>query len=236
MATNWADTLRSNIALMDDVANYIDAGGFIWCGTTGGTTNNQTWSPSLPIAAYVTGQKFIGIIGAGLTNTTAAVMNISGLGNKTIKHTDTTSLVGQELQAGNLLALVYDGTNLRMAWPHDSGLVTYTPTPTGFSANPTLVCRFRLIGRRCFLNITTSANGTSNTTGFTIPLPVAAATVASMNWKGWGTGTDNGAYQTNVHAFIASAGTSVTLEPQAGAVLWTAAGTKGATFHINYDF
>lgn len=110
----------------------------------------------------------------------------------------------------------------------------YSPTPTGFSANPTFVAGFTLIGRRCFVDIRTSSAGTSNATSFTISLPITAKTVSNMFWVGRGYGVDNGAYQHNVLAEIGSAGTTMSLSRNDGNV-WTNSGNKSATLHISYD-
>jgi hypothetical protein len=113
---------------MDDVANYIDTGGFIYVGTSSGT-NTVTWTPSPVLQAYVAGQKFIGVLGG--TNTASATFNISSLGAKTVVITaGSTALSGGELASGNVVVFIYDGTNMRLIVPDTPNWNSWTPTLT----------------------------------------------------------------------------------------------------------
>lgn len=82
---------------------------FIWCGTSGGSANAQTLSPSPAITAYAAGQRFSFI--AGYTSSSAATLNVSGLGAKNIYYAPTKSaLKGNEIIAGAIYSVIYDGT------------------------------------------------------------------------------------------------------------------------------
>lgn len=81
-------------------------------GTIAGTANALTLTLSPAVAAYVTGQRFGGILTA--TNTGAATINVSSLGNKSIK----TVVAGSKIEipagylaSGDLLEVLYDGTD-----------------------------------------------------------------------------------------------------------------------------
>lgn len=103
---------------------------------------------------------------------------------------------------------------------------TWTPTFTGFSVDPTVSASYRIEGKKLFIHMTTTANGTSNATTFTITnLPVAPV------------------YQTirlcyitnnNVPAagrYVITAGsTTMTFSATPAAGAFTASGGKGAGF------
>ena len=118
--------------------SQIQDGSYIY-GTTGGTANAQTLTPSPAITAYVAGMKFRVKIGALLTNTAATTLQVSGIaGPKDVKTQAGDALVGYELRAGLIYELVYDGTNFVLltetrgggtwtpAFGFGSGSVTYT--------------------------------------------------------------------------------------------------------------
>jgi hypothetical protein len=55
------------------------------------------------------------------TNTGASVLNLNSLGNKNIVRADGTALVGDDLVAGRLACLTYDGTNFVLVWSQRVG-------------------------------------------------------------------------------------------------------------------
>jgi len=71
----------------------------------------------------------------------------------------------------------------------------WTTTFTGFSANPTsLLNRFNLVGTMCTVTIRQVNAGTSNSTGFTMTAPIAAANPGGVGfYLGMCWGTDSGA-------------------------------------------
>jgi hypothetical protein len=79
--------------------------------TSGGSANAQTLAYTSAPAAYVQGQCF-GFI-AGLTNTGAATLNVSGLGAKNV-YMDGAALTGGEIQAGSVVEVIYDGTQFQI--------------------------------------------------------------------------------------------------------------------------
>lgn len=116
------------------------------------------------------------------------------------------------------------------------GYFAYAPTPTGFSANPTLLAEFTITGVICHVSIFCTANGTSNATTLTVPAPVTAATRAGMSWRGLLTYTrDNNVVQaTPGQALIDSAGTSFSLYKDSAGTAWTSSGNKAFGFTIDY--
>jgi hypothetical protein len=106
---------------------------FLWAGTTGGTADALTLSPSPAITAYAAGQHFRFI--AASNNTGAATAAVSGLTAKAIQNGGD-ALVADDIEAGALYEMVYDGaafqiSRLRLntpatisAQPLDSDLTT----------------------------------------------------------------------------------------------------------------
>lgn len=79
-----------------------------WGGTSGGTANAQTLTPSPAITAYTTGYEIAFI--AGATNTGATTLNVSGLGVKTVKSQKGADLVAGDITTGRTYSAIYDGT------------------------------------------------------------------------------------------------------------------------------
>jgi hypothetical protein len=114
--------------------------------TSAGTANAQTldFSPNIPSYAAMTGKVLVFKVGAALSNTAAATLNIDGLGATDIKRPDGTALVANDLVAGTIAIVVYNGTNFNLLNPAAfsinnfytvSGVVyqkvaTYDATPT----------------------------------------------------------------------------------------------------------
>src|SRR5262245_14983770 len=112
-----------------------------------------------------------------------------------------------------------------------SGWRQWTPTFTGFSADPTsLVFRYRIrADGMCELRMRMGANGTSSATTFTISLPsFTAQTLTNGSWALMcGAVTDNGtASATPGFVTIASAGTTATVNRDALGTAWTNANGK----------
>lgn len=117
-------TARTDAAKVSQVQD----GSYIY-GTTGGTANAQTLTPSPAITAYAAGQKFRVKIGSGLTNTTAVTFQVSGIASpKDLKHHDGSALVGGELKEGMVYELTYDGTNFVMGAGYLENEIVVTKT------------------------------------------------------------------------------------------------------------
>lgn len=113
---------------------------------------------------------------------------------------------------------------------------SYNPTSTGFSSDPTSVtAKFNIIGKQVTYYVLQGAAGTSNSTSFTISLPVDAASTA-RTLKYAAQVMDNGTDQTTPGVAEISNTTSVVDVYKNWAFgSWTASGGKKASFTVIYD-
>ncbi len=111
---------------------------------------------------------------------------------------------------------------------------SYTASVGGFSTPPTMITRFCLKGTSCILNFVSTTNGTSNSTGFTISLPITAKTISNYSWRAQILAVDNGSFANNGTSYIAS-GTAVVKLYINGANNWTPSGNKSANGQITYE-
>lgn len=88
----------------------------------------------------------------------------------------------------------------KLCYPDDFPIwFAYTPTITGFSADPTdLVSRFKLDGTTCTLVLGTATPGTSDATTLTYSLPIQSEILPNEVWVGPAFLVDNGAPVTGV--------------------------------------
>jgi hypothetical protein len=102
-----------------------------------------------------------------------------------------------------------------------NGWQPWTPTLTGWSANPTnVVYRYKQIGKLVHLAIRQLTSGTSNATTKSLTLPVTAATITNMVWDAPCGAVDNGVLlATPARGIVASGGTTITFDKD-----WSAAG------------
>ena len=102
IASGTARTDALSVAQLQD-------GGIIWCGTSGGSANAQTLTPSPAITAYAAGQRFL--FSAGATNTSTVTIDVSGVGAKSIFLSETNSAAtGYMIRQGFLYEIIYNGT------------------------------------------------------------------------------------------------------------------------------
>lgn len=80
-----------------------------------GAANAYVITPAPAITAYTVGQIFS--FKAVNANTTASTLNVNGLGAKTIKNAAAADLVANDILAGQVVILEYDGTNFQMLSP-----------------------------------------------------------------------------------------------------------------------
>jgi hypothetical protein len=85
-----------------------------WGGTAGGTANALTLSIGGAPGSYAAGQRYAFVVAAN--NTGAATLAVNGLDVRSLRRPDGTTLAANDLVAGNLVAVTYDGTNFRLAW------------------------------------------------------------------------------------------------------------------------
>lgn len=112
----------------------------------------------------------------------------------------------------------------------------YTPTLTGFSANPSYYARFRMVGAMIHVRFNCTGNGTSNATTFAVTVPITATGSSDL----WGTtlwsAVDNGATLTVAGRGLLAFGTvTVNLYANMGTGGWTNVNGKQASFDIFYE-
>lgn len=120
-----------------------------------------------------------------------------------------------------------------LGFPND---FKYTPTVTGFSSAPSdHTYRYSVHGRTVYLTFDTSTNGgTSDTTGFTFTLPVAAKNGHSQVWFAIRV-YDNSAFQAAPGmGTVTSDSTAATLYKDGAAAGWTASNLKTARGELFY--
>ena len=115
----------------------------------------------------------------------------------------------------------------------------YTPTLTGFSANPaSAIYRFSVVGGFCNVHVYQGNAGTSNTTGFTISSPFTAYTLANDKWGVTSfIAADNGVILgTPAVASIASGASTIVCYKTTvdTAASWTAANGKLIGFDLRF--
>ncbi len=102
----------------------------------------------------------------------------------------------------------------------------WTPTITGFSAVPAGgFYRYIQIGKTVTLVIYQGSDGTSNSTSFTISLPVTAATIPGMHWTDTCRIVDNTISVVGIWD-VASGATTVGFGKDAAGNVFTASGGK----------
>ncbi len=90
------------------------------------------------LLAYTTGVKLR--FKAANSNTTAVTVNVNGLGAKSIKKNDgATALVSGDIIAGQILEIVYDGTNFQMVSPVGTVSSSSIVSTTSFPPEATLI-------------------------------------------------------------------------------------------------
>lgn len=208
-------------------------GTYSYAGVASGT-NTITASLSQSPGSYTAGLRVF--IVSGGTNSGSATLNLNSLGAITIYNSLTgIALIGGEMLSGSLYELVYYNSLFYLINPRP-GVTTWTPTFTGFSANPTYVATYFRIGNMVTATLRCTADGTSNATGFTVTSPLTAVTRTSAQWSARCHGANsNGVHQADVDVLIASAGTVFTLQVADVVTGWNAAGNKKANFTITYE-
>jgi len=123
-----------------DLVEAIEAGTDFYAASSAGTDSYAiTITP--PITAYTTGMKFRFKTDVG--NTGAATLNVSSLGAKTIKKNNDQDLATGDIEAGQIVDVVYDGTNMQMqsqvAKSGASNTNTFTAGETVTAGQPAVI-------------------------------------------------------------------------------------------------
>lgn len=104
----------------------------------------------------------------------------------------------------------------------------YTPTFTGFSANPTVgKARFTIVGTQCTMVRSLSGAGTSNSTAYTETIPVASVNITNQFWHAFGRCFNNSAYvATPAMGVVFWNSSTLTFNLSGATQNFTASGTK----------
>jgi hypothetical protein len=122
MGSNKLTGLAAGSAATDSATlGQIQAGAYLWGGTAGGTADVITASVSPAITVYAAGQRFIFV--AASNNTGAVTINWNSVGAKAITKTGTTALAADDIVAGQIYVVVYDGTQFQLETQPINGLV-----------------------------------------------------------------------------------------------------------------
>lgn len=115
------------------------------------------------------------------------------------------------------------------------GWFAYTPTWTGFSADPTYAVspRFCVIGTTCFMRGVASANGTSNSANMYMTLPVEAGQSTSL--QNAGRAVDNGAILTSPAMVNFTSGSDSAIWSTQAGTGFTASGAKSVNWNFEYE-
>lgn len=109
----------------------------------------------------------------------------------------------------------------------------YTPTHTGFSADPTVSARFTVKGKTVILKYDVSGAGTSNATGYTVSAPITSANTNSIFVPGYG--VDNVTETAVLVKLAANSSTINIYKGTSASGTWTNSGNKYAYFVISYE-
>ena len=113
----------------------------------------------------------------------------------------------------------------------------FSTTYGGFITLPTQSRKMQAFGRRMRIDVSTTADGESNATTYTMTVPVQAeAGGLPVHISGGNQGLDNGGYEADVLAQISAGSSTISLDTNGGGAGWTASGDKSANFNLEYYF
>jgi len=134
-------------------------------GTDTGTANNYVVALTNQYFSYTAGNVLFFI--PSNNNTGSSVINVKGLGNKSIVQINGNALLAGSLIANQLAELVYNGTSFVLISANSSVTSTFTLATTGFTTVTNPVVTYSVNGNVVTLNFPT-ITGTSNATTFTL--------------------------------------------------------------------
>lgn len=172
------DSDDATVYTWDDLTYKLLDSDTYYSGNSTGSSNAYALSNSIPISAYVEGQRFSFF--PNFTNTGSATVNIDSLGPKAIKYPYGDTLIGAEIRQNNIAEIQYDGTDfiLKGMPPDLNG--AWSPTVTGIGDTISSVSieysDYVKLGKLIFLtmrfNFATSSTSVS-AVEFNAPYPIA---------------------------------------------------------------
>lgn len=106
VAATTATAAAVNADRLDTIRNAGDYA------TSGGSSNAYTLSIDAQYTAYAAGDVFK--FKSNFANTASATLNVNSIGAKTIKRPDGTALIANDILSGQIVTVIYDGTDLIM--------------------------------------------------------------------------------------------------------------------------
>jgi hypothetical protein len=107
--------------LTDSFVNKVDDV-YISYAVTATGTDTYAATPSPALTGYATNTRFY--VKFTNANTGAATLNLNALGAKAIKKTSTVALAAGDIAAGQIVELIYDGTNFQLVGGGGSGITS----------------------------------------------------------------------------------------------------------------
>jgi len=154
--------------------------------TVGGTANAITLTYSQPPAAYVQGEKFA--FKATANNTGPTTVQVGTLAAVNVVRTGGSALTGNEITSGQVVELVYDGTNFQLITASSMPAGAMTPFAGSVAPSGWLLCDGSAVSRTTYAVLFTAigtAWGTGDgSTTFNVPnmlgrVPVGAGSAGS---------------------------------------------------------
>jgi hypothetical protein len=208
--------------------NYFNAGGTDTATQTIELFAIAVWDSNSSIVALSAARVPYGRLVSDFSNTTTSNRYLFNYANFT--STDDLIVIGRFAATNsgtasyNWSVPTYTNLNLIQHPIYESNWLVWTPTLSGWSANPTVSCMYRVDGHTCWWSVTTTATGTSNNTATTLTLPFTSFSTHAQ-WMGGGRGQDNSSEITpNFRIDTSVAVLDAYKHP--GNTAWTASGTK----------
>lgn len=132
MTGHKIDSLANPTAAMNAVnVQTIQNGALVYAAASG--TDNYTVTLAPAVTGYTTGMALN--FKVANANTGAVTLNVNGLGQKSVIKNSNLALVANDIKAGQVVTVIYDGTNFQM----QSLLGNPTSGGGGGSSDPTLI-------------------------------------------------------------------------------------------------
>lgn len=109
-------------------AAVINEGRTIYCEDSG-AANAYVVAMPVTLTAYTAGLTLRVLIATGNSNTGASTINVDGLGTKNIIRADGATPESNDIRAGQVIEITYDGTQFVLVGFHGSNVLTGVPTP-----------------------------------------------------------------------------------------------------------
>lgn len=182
--------LANGSARTDSVAlGQLQDSSFTYIATVGGTADVITLTPSPAITAYAAGQAFKFI--ASGTNTTNVTVNVSALGAKAITRNGANALVAGDIASGEIVTIVYDGTQFQYVSTNNMVAIGRNQTVTGtktFTSNVAV----NTTGTANTFSVSSSDAGASSFVGIVIDrnsaTPAASDLIGELDFNGKNSG------------------------------------------------